>query len=126
MSTAQEIVDSAARWAGILAQGQVLESGVNADCMHALNLMLKRWRNNGVDLGLPTLITSTTVIVDDSDEEAIELQLALRLMTRFGRPIKGGLSAAANSAFVELQAKYIVLDQMTFESSLTSRRGYTR
>lgn len=125
MSTAQTIIDSAARFAGILAENQVLESGVNDDALRRLNIMLKRWRNNGVDLGLPVLITSTTVIIDDADEEAIELQLAIRLMVRHKRLVDPGVSGAANDAFTELQAKYAIIDEMQLDRALTRKHNFT-
>ncbi|MEE9304293.1 MAG: hypothetical protein V3U84_10985, partial [Thiotrichaceae bacterium] len=56
MSTAQEIINKAAKKSGVLARGgKQLEPDINADILVLLNLMLNRWRNNGVDLGLPTL-----------------------------------------------------------------------
>lgn len=122
MSTAQEIINKAAKKAGVLARGgQKLESDVNADILDLLNLMLERWRNNGVDLGLPTLTLTTEMIIDGADEEAIVIQLALRTITEFNRPPRAGLAAAGSSAFTELQAKYTVLVEMSLDSSLTYR-----
>lgn len=125
MATAQDIINSAARLAGILAEAQTLESSVNTDALTRLNRMLARWRNNGVDLGLPTLVAADTIIVDNADEEAIEIQLALRLMTRYRRPPDPGLSAAGNSAFTELQAKYAIIDEMQLDQALTRKRAST-
>ena len=122
MATAQDIINSAARLAGILAEAQTLESSVNTDALTRLNRMLSRWRNNGVDLGLPTLVAADTVIVDDADEEAIEIQLALRLITRYRRPPDIGLIAAGTSAFTELQAKYAIIDKMVLDRALTRKR----
>ena len=126
MATAQEIVNKSAKKAGVLARnGAVLEPGINADILDILNLMLARWRNNGVDLGLPTLLAATTVIIDDADEEAIVIQLALRIMTDFKRPIDPGLIAAGSSAFTELQAKYAIIDEMVLDRALTRKRAFT-
>ena len=119
MATAQELINSAAKQSGILAEGQTLEGGVNTDALSRMNRMLKRWRNDGVDLGLPTLLAATTVIVDDADEEAIELNLTMRLMVKYRRPIQPGLSEAALSAYTELQAKYAPLPEMTLDRALT-------
>ena len=119
MATAQDLISSAARQAGILAQGQTLEGGVNTDALDRLNRMLKRWRNDGVDLGLPTLIASTTVIVDEADEEAIELNLTMRLMVLYRRPIQPGLSETALAAYTELQAKYMPLPELSLDPALT-------
>ena len=83
--------------------------------------MLKRWRNDGADLGLDTLIAADTIHVDDADEEAIELGLALRLMIRYRRPITPGLSEAFSSAFTELQAKYATIPTMSLDAALTRK-----
>jgi len=126
MATTQEVVNKASKKGGILARnGQVLESGLSADVLDLLNLMLKRWRNNGVDLGLPTLSFTDTIIIDDADEEAIVIQLALRIITEFKRPPDSGLAAAGSSAFTELQAKYAVIEPMTLDRTLTRKRIFT-
>lgn len=124
MATAQDIINGSARLAGILAVGQTLESGVNADALTRLNRMITRWKNSGVDLGLPTLLAANTVIVDDADEETIEIQLALRLMVRYNRPIPSGLSQAGSDAFTELQAKYAVIEEMSLDIALTRRNTF--
>jgi len=121
MATAQEIINSSALQAGILAQNQTLPGGMNSDALQRLNRMLARWRNDGVDLGLPKLIAADEVIVDDADEEAIEINLTLRLMVKYKRPIQPGLSQAGLSAFTELQAKYMVLPEMSLDNALTRK-----
>ena len=126
MSTAQEVINKSAKKAGVLARGgQKLESDVNTDCLDLLNLMLERWRNNGVDLGLPTLTLTTELIIDGADEETVVIQLALRIITEFNRPPRAGLAAAGDSAFTELQAKYTVLVEMSLDPSLTYKRVST-
>ena len=126
MSTAQQIVNKAAKKAGVLARnGQALESGVSADILEELNVMLARWRNNGVDLGLPVLTTSDSLIIDEADEEAIVLQLALRVIVDFNRPPRPGLAAAGSDAFTELQAKYQVVNEMSLDLALTRRTPFT-
>ena len=123
MSTAQEIINKSSKKAGLLARGgQQLESDINTDVLDLLNLMLERWRNNGVDLGLPTLSLTTELIIDGADEETIVIQLALRIIADFNRPQRAGLAAAGSSAFTELQAKYSVITEMTLDKSLTYKR----
>jgi|TARA_R100000501_G_C2587445_1_gene88567 hypothetical protein len=124
MATAQELINSAAKFAGLLAEGQTLEGGVNADALNRLNRMLSRWKNNGVDLGVPTLSASDTVYVDNADEEAIEVNLALRLMVRFKLPVSPGVSEAGSEAYTELQAKYGKIDEMALDLALTDKRTY--
>ncbi len=119
MTTAQDLINSSARDAGILAEGQALENGINDQALRLLNRMIQRWRNSGVDLGLPVALAADTIFVDTADEEAIEVNLTLRLMVRFKRPIPPGLSLAGESAFDELQAKYMVINEMTLDSALT-------
>ena len=126
MSTAQEIINKAAKKAGVLARGgQQLESDVNTDILDLLNLMLERWRNNEVDLGLPALTLTTELIIDGADEEAIVIQLALRTIVEFNRPPRAGLAAAGDSAFTELQSKYTALVEMSLDRSLTYKRYNT-
>ena len=121
MATAQDLINSSAKQAGILAEGQSLEAGINADALNRLNRMISRLRNDGIDLGLSTLIASDTLFVDDADEEALELGLTLRLMLRHRRPIQPGLSEASRVAFAELQAKYADIREMVLDRALTRK-----
>ena len=124
MTTAQDIINSSAKMAGILAEGQTLESGVNTDALNRLNRMFARWANNGIDLGLDTLAASDTIYVDVSDEEAIELALALRLMAKHRRQIAPGLSEAGDQMITELQSKYSNLPEMDLDLAITKRQPY--
>lgn len=83
--------------------------------------MISRWRNDGVDLGLPALLAANTIFIDVADEEAVEINLTLRLMQRYRRPIPQGLSEAGLSAFNELQAKYHVVSEMSLDNALTRK-----
>jgi hypothetical protein len=125
MTTAQGLINSAAKTAGILAQGQTLEAGVNTDALKILNVMLARWQNSGIELGLSTLVAADTLYIDDADEEAIKMGLALRLMVEHKRPINPGLSQAGSDAMTELQAKYTKIPAMRLDSSLTHNRYST-
>lgn len=118
------MINSSAKHAGILAEGQSLESGINTDALNRLNRMIARLKNDGVDLGLSTLTAASTLYIDDADEEALELGLTLRLMVRHRRPIDPGLSAAASSALTELQAKYTIVDEMPLDLALTKKQSY--
>lgn len=121
MTTAQELINSSAKQAGILSEGQALEGGVNTDALARLNRMIARFKNDGIDLGLSTLLASDTLIIDDADEEALELGLTLRLMVRHRRPIDAGIAGANRSALSELQAKYTTLNEMKLDGALTHR-----
>lgn len=121
MATAQDLINSSAKQAGILAEGQVLEAGVNTDALSRLNRMIARLRNDGIDLGLDTLIAANTIFIDDADEEALELGLTLRLMIRYRRPIQQGLSQAGLTAMNELQAKYTIIKEMPLDRALTRK-----
>lgn len=125
MTTAQEMVNSAALFAGILANNQTLESSVNDDALARLNRLLARLRNNGIDLGLPSLLAADEIIIDDADFESIEFLLALRLMVRYRRPIAPGLAEQAKAELTELRAKYSIIDEMTLDSGLTRKRAFT-
>lgn len=121
MATAQELINSSARQAGILAEGQTLEAGINTDALNRLNRMISRWKNDGIDLGLSTLLAAEEVIVDNADEEAIEINLTLRLMLRHRRPIPPGFSEAGRDALTELQAKYTIIKEMPLDRALTRK-----
>jgi hypothetical protein len=83
--------------------------------------MFARWRNDGVDLGLSKLAAADEVFIDEADEEAVEINLTLRLMVKYRRPISAGLSQAGLSAFTELQAKYMVLPEMSLDNALVRK-----
>ncbi|MEE8289573.1 MAG: hypothetical protein V3R25_09190 [Nitrosomonadaceae bacterium] len=122
MATAQETVNAAATKAGIKAIGQTLESGINTIMIDELNTMLNRWRNNGVDYGLSTLVAATEIFVDDADLDAIQINLALRTIITLNRPIPPGLAGAGKEAFTELQAKYMDIREMPLDKTLTRHR----
>jgi hypothetical protein len=122
MTTAQDLINSSAKQAGILAEGQALEAGINTDALSRLNRLINRLENDGISLGLATpLVAADTLIIDDADEEALELQLTLRLMLRHRRPIQPGLSQAGDRAITELQAKYALIPEMTLDRALTRK-----
>ena len=124
MTTAQELINSAASLAGVLAEGQTLKGGINTDALNRLNRMLDRWQNNGVDFGLGVLTAASVLYVDLADEEAIEFQLAVRLMARHARPLNAVLVREADDALVELQAKYSNVKEMPLDIALTRRNPY--
>lgn len=124
MTTAQELIDGAAKLANVLAEAQTLEAGINADALNRLNRMLGRFRNNGIDFGLGILTPATTLFIDQADEEAVELQLAIRLARRHGRPISGETRLEADTAMTELQAKYSIVKEMNLDLALTRRKPY--
>jgi len=117
--TAQALIDSSAKQAGILAEAQALEAGINADALTRLNRLIARLQNDGVDLGVATLLANDTMFIDAADEEALELLLTLRLMVRHRRPIQPGLSDAGKTAITELQAKYSLIPEMKLDAALT-------
>ena len=121
MTTAQELINSSARQAGILAEGQALEGGINADALQRLNRLIARFQNEGIFLGLDTLLASDVLYIDDADEEALELSLTLRLMVRHRRPIQPGLAQSADEAVTELQAKYTTVTEMKLDGALTRK-----
>ena len=121
MATAQDLINSSAKQAGILAEGQTLEGGINSDALDRLNRMIARMENDGIDLGLAKLIFADELFIDDADEEALEIGLTLRLMLRHRRPISPGLSAAGKDAMTELQAKYAIIPEMSLDKALTRK-----
>ena len=121
MATAQDLINSSAKQAGILAEGQALEGGINADALSRLNRLIARFQNDGIFLGLDKLLAADELFIDDADEEALELSLTMRLMVRHRRPIQPGLSLATQSAVTELQAKYTVINEMSLDRALTRK-----
>lgn len=121
MATAQDLINSSAKQAGILAEGQALEGGINQDALDRLNRLIARFQNDGIFLGLATLVFADELFIDDADEEALELSLTMRLMTRHRRPIQAGLSEATRTAVTELQAKYTTIKEMPLDRALTRK-----
>ena len=121
MATAQDLINSSAKQAGILAEGQALEGGINADALSRLNRLIARFQNDGIFLGLATLAASDELYIDDADEEALELSLTMRLMVRYRRPIQPGLPQSTKIAVTELQAKYANVSTMKLDNMLTRK-----
>lgn len=124
MTTAQDIINGAAKLAGVLAEGQTLESGINTDALNRLNRLLDRLQNDGVDFGLSSLSASDTIYIDLADEEAIEALLAVRLMIRHRMPPNILLIQEADEALTELRAKYHVITEMGLDPMLTIKPPY--
>jgi len=121
MATAQDLINSSAKQAGILAEGQALEGGINSDALDRLNRLIARFQNDGIFLGLSQLNAADELFIDDADEEALELSLTLRLMLRHRRPIQPGLSEAGRIAVTELRAKYTIIKEMPLDRALTRK-----
>jgi len=121
MATAQDLINSSAKQAGILAEAQALEGGINKDALDRLNRLISRFQNDGIFLGLSTLDFADELFIDDADEEALELSLTMRLMVRHRRPIQAGLSEATRTAVTELQAKYTTIQKMPLDRALTRK-----
>lgn len=121
MATAQDLINSSAKQAGILAEGQTLEGGINQDALDRLNRLIARFQNDGIFLGLSKLVFADELFIDDADEEALELSLTIRLMLRHRRPIQAGLVGAAGLAVTELQAKYYTIKEMSLDRALTRK-----
>ena len=121
MTTAQDLINSSAKQAGILAEGQALEGGINADALARLNRLIARFQNDGIFLGLSTLLAADVLYIDDADEEALELSLTMRLMVRHRRPIQPGLAVSTDTAVKELQAKYTTINTMPLDGALTRK-----
>ncbi len=121
MATAQDLINKSAKLAGILAQGQALEAGINTDALDILNLMIARMRNNGIDLGIAKLVAADTLFIDDADEESLKIAFALRLIVENGRPMKPGLAEAGRDAMTELQGKYAIINEMPLDRALTRK-----
>lgn len=125
MATAQNIIDTAAKQCDVLARGgQTLKADITDEILDLLNRMLAGWRNKGIDLGIPTLTTSATIIVDEADEEAIILQLEMRIRAAHNRPIPSAVASAASGAFRALQAKYAIINEVDLELPVTGRRRF--
>lgn len=121
MTTAQDLINSSAKQAGILAEGQALEGGINADALARLNRLIARFQNDGIFLGLSKLLAADVLYIDDADEEALELSLTMRLMVRHRRPIQPGLAVSTDTAVKELQAKYTTINTMPLDGALTRK-----
>lgn len=121
MATAQDLINSSAKQAGILAEAQTLEGGINQDALDRLNRLIARFQNDGIFLGLATLGFTDELFIDDADEEALELSLTIRLMLRHRRPIQQIFLAATAAAVTELQAKYTTIKEMPLDRALTRK-----
>lgn len=124
MSTAQEIINGAARKVKLLAVGQTLESDIGADALTRLNRMVNRWRNDGIDLGLGTLTADSEVYVDDADLECIEANLQIRLANDYNRSIDPLFVAEVGTLTTELRAKYKVVQLLDLDFTLKRRGPY--
>ena len=120
MATAKQIVDDAAKEAGIVATGQVLESDQETIALNQLNFMLRDWLNSGIDLGINLpLALDDDFYGDDADLGAIHWNLALKISNRFRRPITQGLAVDANNALRDLRVKYFDVIEPDLDCTIT-------
>jgi hypothetical protein len=118
MTTASTIISRAAEVAGVKAIGQATSSDVEEVALSQLQTMLDRWANVWVDFNVGTLAASSTLYVDDSDIDAIQLQLSKRLARIFRKSLDQDTLLDAEKAFNELQAKYSDMPELEIEEGL--------
>ena len=118
MTTASTIISRAAEVAGVKAIGQATSSDVEEVALSQLQTMLDRWANVWVDFNVGTLSASSTLYVDDSDIDAIQLQLSKRLARIFRKSLDQDTLLDAEKAFNELQAKYSDMPELEIEEGL--------
>ena len=118
MTTASTIISRTAEVAGVKAIGQATSSDVEEVALSQLQTMLDRWANVWVDFNVGTLAASSTLYVDDSDIDAIQLQLSKRLARIFRKSLDQDTLLDAEKAFNELQAKYSDMPELEIEEGL--------
>ena len=77
MKTAQQVINKAARLAGVLDPNQTLNSTDADDYLESLNDLLAQLKNSGIDFGVDTLALADNVIIVESDYNAIQYLLAV-------------------------------------------------
>jgi len=118
MTTASTIISRAAEIAGVKAIGQALTGDIESVALSQLQTMLDRWSSLWVDFNVGTLISSSTLYVDDSDIDAIQLQLSKRLARMFRKSLDTDTLIDAEKAFNELQAKYANMRELEIPEAL--------
>lgn len=106
MATAQQIIERAARLAGVQAEGQTLNSSKLSTYLALLNEMLDSWRNENIDFGLSALLSTSTVYIDNNYLLAIRYNLAQAITDDAGKPPRATILNEADGLKRMLVAKF--------------------
>lgn len=114
MVTTTTIINDAAELVKVKGETQQLPAARQAKYLRILNQMIQSWRNNGIDLGLDTLIQGETVYVDEADEMAITYGLVELIAESANKALAPYIQARAGDLKASLRNKYFTqkdLDQ---------------
>lgn len=119
MATCRDIVTSACRKIGVVAQDEPLTADMAAATLSSLNDMLWAWKLASVDIGMASDLT-----LDDAFPLAPEFRegMVYMLAARIAPDNSAAASFDADDFFRKIQAAYVVIDPVTFPDAMFRRR----
>jgi hypothetical protein len=124
-STANEIINRAARRIGILAESEALSASAAVDALSQLNEMLHGFGPRGIHYAHTTLAAADTLNVPDEQTRNVMLMLCQELAADYGVEITPVLAGEILDARQSLTAYYYTIPRAVGDRALQSRTtGY--
>lgn len=125
-STANELINRAARRLGILAESETLSADAAVDALSQLNEMLHGFGPRGIHYAHVTLTAgSDTVNVPDEQTRNVMLMLCQEMADDYGIPIGPQLASAILDARQSLIAAYYTIPRAVGDKGMMRRTaGY--
>lgn len=120
-STANEIINRAARRLGILAESEALSATAGVDALSQLNEMLHGFGPRGIHYAHTTLAASDTVNVPDEQTRNVMLMLCQELAEDYGIEITPQLASEILDARQSLTAAYYTIPRAVGDRALQRR-----
>lgn len=130
--TKREIVTQAFEEAGLAAVVFDLQPEQLDSALRRLDSMMATWAGKGINLGYALSSDAEGSDVDDDSgiptiaNEAVYLNLALRIAPGFGKTIQPGTAVAAKDAYDALLTRFAQPQQVAYPSNLPRGAGNRR
>lgn len=127
--TKRQFIEQAFEEIGLASFVYALQPNQLASALRRLDAMMAHWNSFGVRLGYPIPSNPEDSTLDqesgvpDSANEAIFLNLAIRLAPGFGKTVSPDTKMNAKEAYIGLMAKSVKPNEMQFPRTLPSGAG---
>lgn len=128
--TLADLIARALRLAHIVATGEDPEDDQAHEAVETFNDMLEAWRDDGIDLGLPTFTTAdydggtVTVDVDAGATKALRYNLAVEAANEAGLEVSKVTNREAERSRGALAARLSPTKRVRFDHALTRDRRF--
>jgi len=126
----RQFVTAAFEELGLADYAHDLDAGDLQAAVRRLDSMLAEWNGRGIRLGYPLVSDPENTLLDtetgvpDSANEAIILNLSIRLAPSYGRVVMPDTQQSARQAYKVILSRAVQIPEMQFPSSLPKGQGH--